>query len=507
MQNPEITNLRSRMGRTIFDINKLFSMKPEIPKRACSNPESNITMQQPKLKRASTDLTLSSRNNSGSEVQLHHFEEVVLGNYDEDEVKEDISEEGYKYFGRVNTELVFKELSVDINHGLSTIKVLENRERYGKNELEQDPPVPIWKLMLYQLKDLMNVMLLIGALISIALGEYETGGVIIVGLTAIIYTGASQEKKGSDAVESLRNMTGSSAKVIRRGKRLEIPVKDLVVGDVLILETGDKIGVDARMIEIHELSVDEATATGESIPVPKLSYQDAKEKCEANSDTNPERYTMVWSGTSVAEGHGIGVVTEVGTGTRYLGTINKMLNDAGMGSSPLQDKLDDLAETFGKLSIAAGIVTAIIMICYGVNWLTILLVVVALIVAAVPEGLPAAVTITLAFGMKKLANINVIIRRLSSVETCGSVQKIYSDKTGTLTTGKMTARGARTSFLGEQEEFEEWTISGVGCDLNGNFSLNATTSIISEKSCDLLFTAASLCSNATIEFNDVEQKW
>ena len=317
--------------------------------------------------------------------------------------------------------------------GLDALIAAERLSEYGKNEIEDKKKKTIFQMLLHQLTDFMILILIVVAIISGIIGDLTDTLIILAIIIINAVVGFIQEYRSEKAMEALKNMVPTNARVIREGNLLEIDATNLVPGDVVSLEAGNIIPADVRFFEIHQIKVDESTLTGESHNV------------EKNSDTLPDgdyalgdRINMGFKGTHVTNGRGIAYVTATGMNTE-LGLIAKMIQTKEK-STPLQRRLAN----FGKrLSFFVLLICTVIFVFgwwRGEDALTMLLTSISLAVAAIPEALPALVTIALAFGAKRLAKSNALIRKLPAVETLGSVSYICSDKTGTLTLNKMSVQ-------------------------------------------------------------------
>ena len=344
-----------------------------------------------------------------------------------------------------STEDVLKELSSNSN-GLSSKDANERLEKNGKNKLEEPKKDGIIKKFFKSLADPMIIMLLVAAGISLVTAIIQNESftdVFIILFVVIVNTilGIVQESKAENAISSLMEMTKATSKVIRDGKIQSIKSEDLVVGDVIVLEAGDSVPADCRILESYSMKVEEAAITGESVPVNKIiDILTLKE----NTLDIPlgDRTNMLYSGSTVVYGRGKAVVTGTGMNTE-MGKIADALQDAEEGQTPLQRKMAELSKTLTKLVIGISIFVFIFGIIKtgdfsGGHILDTFLVAVALAVAAIPEGLPAIVTIVLSIGVTSMAKRKALIRKLSAVETLGCTQIICSDKTGTLTQNKMT---------------------------------------------------------------------
>ncbi len=329
--------------------------------------------------------------------------------------------------------------SFDTVNGLSEEEVLQSRQSNGQNKLDEVKGRSFILRLLDQFKDTMIIVLMVAAAISAFAPmlqghspEWAEAGVIlaIVILNAVI--GLVQEGRAESALKALQDMSSPTAKVIRGGKEQIIDSRDLVVEDVVVLEAGDLVPADIRLISSSSLKVQEASLTGESVPVDKSAEYVGKEE-----DVLGDRRNMVYSSGMVTYGRGVGVIISVGMKTE-VGKIATLLQSSGDTSTPLQRKLDKLGKQLGIGAIFACIFVFVIGLIYGHEILDMFLTAVALAVAVIPEGLPAISTVVLAMGVQRLAKKHAIIRTLSSVETLGSATVICSDKTGTLTQNKMT---------------------------------------------------------------------
>ena len=335
-------------------------------------------------------------------------------------------------------EAVFKALGSNQN-GLTSAEAQKRLSENGANKLEEPPKVPIWKKFLMQFADPMIIVLLVAAAISFvtALIENESLADVFIILFVVILNavlGVIQENKAEKAIDALKEMTKAKCKVLRDGNLRILTSEELVVGDVILLEAGDAVPADARLIEAASLKAEESALTGESVPTNKTD--DVLESENGNVPLG-DRKNMVYTGTTIVYGRGKAVVTATAMETE-MGKIAKAITDAGEEKTPLQVKLAQLSKvlTFAVLAICA-IVFAINMLRGG-EILDTFMVAISLAVAAIPEGLSAVVTIVLSMGVSKMAAQNAIIRKLTAVETLGCTQIICSDKTGTLTQNKMT---------------------------------------------------------------------
>lgn len=327
---------------------------------------------------------------------------------------------------------VISELKTDENAGLSTEEVNSRLSTYGKNELEVQQKKSFWAKLFAQFADFLIVILLVAAGISAFVGEKEDAIVILAIVLINAILGIYQEGKAEKSVEALQKMSAPNAKVIRNGSQIEIPAADIVPGDVVVLEAGDIIPADLRFIESSNLKIEEASLTGESVPVEK----DAKEVISGSAGIG-DRHNMGFSSTIVTYGRGKGVVTGTGHNTE-IGNIATKIQSYEEEETPLQIKLNQLGKVLGTLCIAVCVIVFIVGMLQGRGALEMLLTSISLAVAAIPEGLPAIVTIVLSIGMNRMASRNAIVKKLLAVETLGATSVICSDKTGTLTQNEMT---------------------------------------------------------------------
>ena len=338
-----------------------------------------------------------------------------------------------------STEEVEKNLGSNQNIGLTTKQVEEKRKQYGYNELAKEKKKSIFAKFLEQFKDFMIIVLIIAAIVSGIVGYIDGEGItdsiiilIVVIINAII--GVVQENKAEKSLEALQKLSSYAAKVIRNGKVEVVPARDLVPGDVVVLDTGDYVSADMRIVEEINLKAQEASLTGESVAVEK----DA-ERIEQNKIGIGDRTNMLFSSSLITYGRGKGIVVETGMNTE-VGKIAGMISSTIQTETPLQSKLNKLGKTLGIAALAICAVIFIIGIAYGKEPLDMFMTAVSLAVAAIPEGLAAVSTIVLAIGVQRMVKKNAIIKKLPAVETLGSATVICSDKTGTLTQNKMTVQ-------------------------------------------------------------------
>lgn len=331
----------------------------------------------------------------------------------------------------LSAEEVAARLGVDVARGLSAEEAARRLEQYGPNELEsKGGPHPL-RIFLRQFANILVIVLIVAALVSVLIGE-AVDAVVIMGIVIInAILGFVQEYRAEQAVEALRRLAAPQATVLRDGVPLEVDATTVVPGDVLVLETGDKVPADARVIQAFNLETDEALLTGESLPVAKRP-----DPCPVGTDL-AERTGMVFMGTHVTYGHGHALVTATGMRTE-MGRIAAQVQQADVTHTSLERKLDVLARTL--LIVVCGLCVLIFLAGWlwrGKDPLELFMTVVSLAVAAIPEGLPAVVTLALALSVRRMAARNAIVKRLAAAETLGATTVICSDKTGTMTANEM----------------------------------------------------------------------
>ena len=359
--------------------------------------------------------------------------------------------EKQKWFNKEVDE-VQKELEVNVENGLQTSQVKERQEKYGFNELEATKKETILQKFINQFKNFSIIILIIAAIVSGVVGVAQGEGItdtiiilIVVILNAVI--GVVQENKAEKSLEALQKLSDHAAKVLRNGKMDVIPARELVPGDIVVLDTGDYIPADLRIVEAVNLKSQESSLTGESVPVEKSVDAIKEEEVGIGDRTN-----MLFSSSLVTYGRGKGIVVETGM-TTEVGKIAKMINSSEKQETPLQKKLDKLGKTLGIVAIVICVLIFVVGIIEGKQPINMFMTAVSLAVAAIPEGLAAVSTIVLAIGVQKMVKKNAIVKRLPAVETLGSSTVICSDKTGTLTQNKMTVE--KIFFNNKLRDIEE----------------------------------------------------
>jgi Ca2+-transporting ATPase len=354
---------------------------------------------------------------------------------------------------------VISRLEVDREHGLSVAEVGNRINSYGKNELQEAPLASIWVKIYEQFANFLVILLIVAAVISAVLGDWVEAAAIMTIVLLNAALGVVQESRAEEALDALKKMASPDANVLREGHRQAIPARDVVPGDIVFLEAGNYVPADVRLLETVNLRIEEAALTGESVAVTKNAQLELEEDAALG-----DRKTMAYTGTVVSYGRGVGVVTNTGMSTE-IGQIATMLQAVEEGDTPLQKRLDSFGRTLGWVSLVISGLIFVQGMISGTPALDMFIIAVSLAIAAVPEGLPAVVTITLALGMQEMIARNALVRKLSSVETLGSATIICSDKTGTLTQNEMTVTN-----IAVDGEFLD--ITGTGYDLEGDFLLD-----------------------------------
>ena len=336
-------------------------------------------------------------------------------------------------FYKKSSNEVIETLGVT-DKGLNHEEIKKRREQYGFNELEEAARKSHLQVFIDQFKDFLVIILLAAALISAFLGKLESTLVIMVVITINAILGTIQHIKAEQSLKSLKALSSPTAKVLRNGQKVEIPSRELVVGDILYFDAGDYVSADGRILETYSLQVNESSLTGESESVLKVS-----EPIDEDNISIGDRKNMVFSGSFVTYGRAVVLVTGIGMNTE-IGKIANLLENAKEKKTPLQVSLDSFGR---KLAIAILAISAFIFaldIFRGREIIDSFMFAVSLAVAAIPEALSSIVTIVLALGTQKMAKKNAIVRKLHAVESLGSISVICSDKTGTLTQNKMTVQ-------------------------------------------------------------------
>lgn len=334
------------------------------------------------------------------------------------------------YESRTVSEAI-RSLETDREKGLSRREAMERKAKYGANKLKEQEKKSVWQMIMEQLNDPLILILVVAMAISLMLHEFGDAVIIVTVVVLNAAVGIIQEGKAGRAVEALRKISSPQAVVVRDGESMKIPAEDLVIGDIVVLEAGNRIPADLRLIENMGIYAEESTLTGESVPVEK----DADYVVDVPGDNSC--MNMVYMSTYVTRGRGRGVVVATGMDTR-IGHIADMLHGNKEKLTPLQMKLGELGRILSALAVGICAFLFIVAVLQKRDVGEMLLTSVSLAVAAVPEGLPAIVTIVLALSVSRMVRAKTIVRKLSSVETLGAVEVVCSDKTGTLTQNRMT---------------------------------------------------------------------
>lgn len=395
--------------------------------------------------------------------------------------------QGKKWYSR-DVQQITEQLKIDLSQGLSDQEAIDRQKDYGPNALKEAPPRSLVSKFVDQLKEVLVLILIGAAFISGILGEWEDTIVILIIVVLNAALGVFQEHKAEAALKALKNMTKAFVKVRRNGRVIQTEVENLVPGDVILLDAGDSVPADGRMIEAASLRINEAALTGESVPAEKELGTLAAKDIPLGDQKN-----MVFMGTTVTGGRGLAVVTATGMHTE-LGRIAQMLQETPPDPTPLQRQLTKLGKILG---IAAGVIVIVVFLTgllRGEAILEMLMTAIALAVAAIPEGLPSVVTIVLALGVTRMSHRRAIIRKLPAVETLGVATYICTDKTGTLTKNEMTVTGLYVND-------SHYKITGGGYQPEGEFYDSGNKKIIplKEKIMELMLLGGCLNSDARLE--------
>ncbi|CAF1072709.1 unnamed protein product [Adineta steineri] len=342
---------------------------------------------------------------------------------------------------RVTSDEIIKILQTDGKLGLNENEIQNRRKFYGHNDFEVDDEEPIWKKYLGQFKEPMILLLLVSASLSLLMKQYDDSISITIAIIIVVTVAFIQENRAEKEIEALKKLVPPKCTCIRDGKNHQIFARDLVPGDLCILDIGDRIPADLRLIEVNEISVDESSFTGETKPSLKtiLPITFGSRQTSIN-----DRKNVVFMGTHVLNGNAKGIVICTGEHSEF-GKVFQMMQQQEAPKTPLQKSMDALGKqlSFYSLSIIGFIV--IVGWLQGRHILEMFTIGVSLAVAAIPEGLPIVVTVTLALGVQRMAKRDAIVKKLPIVETLGCVTVVCSDKTGTLTKNEMTVTNIVTS--------------------------------------------------------------
>lgn len=378
-------------------------------------------------------------------------------------------------------------LAGDLNNGLNYSEIEGRRDTYGMNELREAAGRSVWGMLFAQFKDFLILLLLGAAIISALMGEVTDAAVIILVVVINALLGVGQEYRAEKSLEALKRLSAPMAKAVREGRIVSLPAKELVPGDLILLESGDFIPADLRLVETVNLKIDEAALTGESVPVGKSAAWIGLEDMGV-----ADRKNSAFMGTVVTFGRGRGIVVTTGMDTE-IGRIAEMIQATEPEETPLQMKLAEFGRQMGLLALGLCGVIFLVGVLRGLEVFQMFLTSVSLAVAAIPEGLPAIVTIVLALGVQRMAQKKAIIRKLPAVETLGAATVICSDKTGTLTQNAMTIRTIYTTG-------RLWSVTGDGFQPCGDFiGPDGQTDMGGEPALALLLKVGLLCNDAHLQ--------
>ena len=388
---------------------------------------------------------------------------------------------------------VAARLETSATRGLGGEEAARRLAEHGPNEIQAAHRVPPWRLLLEQFKNVLILILLVAVALSAALGHATEAVVVTVIVLFAVVLGFVQEYRAERAIEALRELAAPTATVVRDGEEVELPARDLVPGDLVLVQAGDKVPADARVTESVNLQVEEAALTGESVPVSKRT-----EALDGDDVAVADRRNSLFAGTAVTYGRGRSLVVATGMETEF-GRIAHLLQGIETAKTPLQRNLDRVAGVLARAGLAVVLVVVALGLLRDEPFVEMLLFGTALAVAVVPEALPAVVTISLTLAATRMAKRNALIRRLPATETLGSVTVIGSDKTGTLTKDEMTAR--KLLVAGELVD-----VSGAGYAPEGSFSLRGAPYEPSPALLEIL-RGAVLASDAQLVGGDGDGEW
>ncbi|HUP32059.1 MAG TPA: cation-translocating P-type ATPase [Gaiellaceae bacterium] len=405
----------------------------------------------------------------------------------------DVASRGRTAWHTRTVEEVAARLGTSTRDGLPAAETARRLAEHGPNEIEAHRGTPAWRLLLSQFRNVLVLILLVAVALSAALGHMTETIVISIIVVFAAVLGFVQEYRAERAIEALRELAAPTATVIRGGEAAEVPARELVPGDLVVLSTGDRASADARVLEAVALQVEESALTGESLAVTK--------GVEPLADPDlplGDRRSMVYAGTTVASGHGRAIVVETGMRTEF-GGIARLLQEIEPGKTPLQKSLDRVAVLLARAAVGLVVLVVGLGLLRGEAFVDMLLFGAALAVAVVPEALPAVVTISLTLAAQRMIKQNVLVRRLPAIETLGSVSVIGTDKTGTLTKNEMTMARA----MADGDLFE---VTGAGYEPHGSFLRDGDRV---EPPAALLATlrAAALASDASLVHDDADGRW
>lgn len=363
-------------------------------------------------------------------------------------------------------------------------------KKYGLNELVEKKQITPFEIFINQFKSVLILILLVAAGVSgFILQEYTDMIVILVIVVLNSVIGFVQEYRAEKAVEALKKMVSPNSRVLREGEVREISASNIVPGDILVIQEGDRIPADGRLIEVNSLKIDESPLTGESTSITKKI-----EPIEGEVSLD-QRTNMIYKGTHASYGRGLAVITATGMSTEF-GTIAELIQSIEEEDSPLKKKTEKLGKQLGLMALLGCLIVFSVDYLNGISFVESFLTAVSLAVSAIPEGLPTVLVITLSFGAQQMARKNAIIRRLNSVETLGTTTVICSDKTGTITKNEMTVRQIQTPN-------KSFNVTGEGFTPVGKFISNSEEiEPLKEPQLDLILKAGLLCNDSSIVSNE-----
>jgi len=381
---------------------------------------------------------------------------------------------------------VLSKLKVNSETGLTTGEVKKRKKKYGLNKLREAKPKSAWEILFNQIKNIIIYLLIVATVLSFLFSEVVEGFAILIVILINTAIGFYMEFKAVRTMESLRKLGKFNVNVRRNSRTYSVPADQIVPGDIVIIESGDVISADVRLIEASKMQANESILTGESTPVGKTS-----EKIDEDAPL-AERSNMLFKGTAVTRGSGEAVVTATGMDTE-LGTISSLVEDIQEEEAPLQKKLDVMGQKLVWVTLVVATMICVLGVLSGRDLFLIVETAIALAVATVPEGLPIVATIALARGMWRMAKKNALVNKLSSVETLGSAAIIITDKTGTLTENQMTVK----KIIIDDGDID---VTGTGLNLTGEFiKNNREIKPQQNKSLHELLQVGVLCSNAALD--------
>ncbi|MBN1680103.1 MAG: cation-translocating P-type ATPase [Anaerolineae bacterium] len=400
----------------------------------------------------------------------------------------------------LSAEDTLAQLDCDQDQGLSEADIRQRQAQYGTNELPSEDGTSLWKLLISQFTSVMVVVLIVAAVISVAVGDTKDAVVIMAIVVLNAALGFFQEYQAEQALAALGAMQTPQVRVRRGGHVQTVSAIDLVPGDIVLLEAGDRVPADGRLIEAVNLHIDESALTGESLAVEK------NDRAMEDSDPPPalaDQHNIAYMGTAVTYGRAVLAVTATGLKTQ-LGTIAALLQHVEEGKTPLQERLERVGYILAGAALAVCVLVFVVGVARGEDTEDMLLTAISLAVAAIPEGLPAVITISLALGARRMVRRQALIRKLPAVETLGSVSVICSDKTGTLTRNEMTVT---TIALPGRDDI---AVSGVGYQPVGNFyegGRKAKINPVNDNDLSRILKAAALNTDAFLEQAQDDERW